>query len=110
MTKDTNTINIFEPVRNEDIKAIKTYIKNGGDVNARDNDGDTALILATLRNAPEIVKLLINKGANVNIKGIGGETALILAADEGHLEVVKHLIGRGAPVDHQDDVVSQNDK
>ena len=39
-----------------------------------------------------------------------GHTALQRAAAEGHLEVVKHLIGRGAPVDHQDDVVSQNDK
>ena len=39
-----------------------------------------------------------------------GHTALQRAAAEGHLEVVKHLIGRGSPVDHQDDVVSQNDK
>ena len=39
-----------------------------------------------------------------------GHTALQRAAAEGHLEVVKHLIGRGAPVDHQDDVVSQDDK
>ena len=37
-----------------------------------------------------------------------GHTALQRAAAEGHSAVVQHLIERGAPVDHQDEVVSNN--
>ena len=47
MTKDTNTINIFKAVWNNDIEAVKTYIKNGGDVNVKhESFGDTLLMLA----------------------------------------------------------------
>lgn len=49
------------------------------EVDAQDNEGHTALILAILNNKEEIARLLVKYGANVNLKNILGQTALYLA-------------------------------
>ena len=48
----------------------------GADVNAKDNEGMTALMYA---QTPEQTKLLINAGADVNARSYWGNTALTLA-------------------------------
>jgi ankyrin repeat protein len=50
-------MNIFDAVRNNDIKAVKKYIENGGDVNAKDNYGWTALMYAIRNGKTELAKL-----------------------------------------------------
>ena len=50
------------------------------DINAKNKDGETALMLASSEGHLEIVKLLLlRKGADVNIKNNDGKTALDLA-------------------------------
>lgn len=46
------------------------------DVNARDNDKDTALNIASRHGYMKIVELLLKKGAKVNNHGFSGETPL----------------------------------
>ena len=50
----------------ENINAVKQYLDKGIDIDKADNDGDTALILATYRNLPNMVESLIKLGANIN--------------------------------------------
>ena len=44
---------------------VKLLIDNGADVNNRDEDGHTALFLASVNNQTQVCKLLIKKGANI---------------------------------------------
>ena len=59
-------ISIHEAAFKKDIDAIKQILASGVDVNAKDNDGDTALFIATGEGHKEVIKLLIAKGADVN--------------------------------------------
>ncbi|MBQ6001671.1 MAG: ankyrin repeat domain-containing protein [Synergistaceae bacterium] len=54
-------------------------MNDGANVNAKKNDGETALMLAAWRGHTQIAELLIKYGAEVNAKTTGGNTALILA-------------------------------
>ncbi len=48
-------------------------------VNEGDNDGFTALMLASIKGNTEVVEVLINGVANVNNRNNYGETALMFA-------------------------------
>ena len=51
-------------------------IEAGADPNSRDDDGDTALIVATNKQWTEVVRALLAKGADPNAAGRNGETPL----------------------------------
>src|SRR5262245_46973751 len=53
-------------LRNADAQAIRKLLADGADVNGRDDEGNTPLILASFYASPECVQLLIEKGADVN--------------------------------------------
>jgi len=67
----------------------------GINVNAKDNNGDTALMMASNEGNTEIAKLLLSKpGINVNAKGNYGDTALMMASYNGDEEIVKLLLDK----------------
>jgi ankyrin repeat protein len=39
-------------------------LANGANINAKNNDGDTALTMATIKSATDVVNLLQEKGAH----------------------------------------------
>ncbi|MBB6217152.1 ankyrin repeat protein [Anaerosolibacter carboniphilus] len=51
-----------------DLEMAKNEIANGADINARDKDGRTPLLIAVHYGNIDIVKLLIDKGADPSIK------------------------------------------
>jgi ankyrin repeat protein/mono/diheme cytochrome c family protein/cytochrome c551/c552 len=73
-------------------------LDHGADLNARDAEGRTLLMLAAASGAMpvDVVKALIAKGADVNTRTPRGETALGLAKRHGSTPVVDLLVRAGA--------------
>jgi hypothetical protein len=73
-------------------------LERGGDINARDAEGRTLLMLAAASDAMPIdaARALIAKGADVNARSPRGETALGLAKRHGHTPMVDLLARAGA--------------
>lgn len=67
-------------------------------INARDKDGENALIFATRSSGWTLdsVALLIGAGANVNDANNQGQTPLMFAVMTNPLPTVKYLLGHGA--------------
>ncbi len=80
------------------LEHVNTLLKKGADVNARDENGQTALMAAAGRGHLEMVKLLIDKGADVNANDENGRTALMDAAMFGQLQIVEFLNDKGSNV------------
>lgn len=82
--------------RRSSVKIFKSLIGYGADVNAKNNDGETALMLTS---SLEVAKLLIDNGADVNAKDNGSSTALMWASS---LDITKLLIENGADINAKD--------
>jgi ankyrin repeat protein len=84
-----------------DTTQVQQLLDKGVDVNAKDSNGETALMEAAGNGHTEVVKQLLAKGADVNAKSSYGYTALLYAADKGHTECVGLLLDGGANINVQ---------
>src|SRR5687767_10653110 len=83
----------------KDTATVRKLLKEGGDVNASQGDGMTALHWAAINGDAELAQMLLYAGANVGAKTrIGGYTPLHLAAQVGNANVIAPLVASGAPV------------
>ena len=98
MARQQTTYVLRQSAREGDYAEVKRLIEVGADVNAQDDYGNTALMVALEMGYIEIAKLLIDAGAYVNAQDYYGDTALMLASGGGHPEIVKLLIEAGADV------------
>jgi ankyrin repeat protein len=94
----------FEAVKNGDNGRIRQMLSAGTDVNSRDGDDATALMLAAHAGNLPLVMSLIEAGADVNASDDRGWTPLMKAAynselDRGFADVAKALIDAGANVE-----------
>lgn len=83
---------------NGHVNVVELLIRNGADVNAKDDSGLTPLHLASGGGYEEIVKLLSNSRADVNAKDSKDVAPLHFAAEGGYLNIVQLLISEGAKV------------
>ena len=73
------------------LKKVIECIVIGANINVQDNDGQTALIVASGKGYLEIVTFLVENGANLTIANNKGYTALTAAVEQERLEVIKYL-------------------
>jgi len=71
-------------------------IQKGGNLDARDNEGNTALMDAARIGYAEGVDLLIKVGASVDLANSRGETPLIAAVQNRDIACVRLLLAGGA--------------
>lgn len=86
-----------------DFDAVKQFLKEGMNIDDRNQLLHTALMRAAYGGHIEIVSFLINKGADINISTTEDHTALYFAVIENRLEVAKLLIEKGADVNTEVD-------
>ena len=95
-------ISIHEAVGKGRIETVKQHLTAGTDVNVKNDDGLTALNVATYFKNKEIAEFLISKGADVNTKEENSLTPLHLTAFDEYKEIAELLIVNGAEVDIKD--------
>jgi len=82
-----------------DLAGVQAELDKGADVNKKDNDGMTPLLIAVTLGHKEIVELLIAKGADVNVADPFSMTPLHFAAVFGQKEITELLLAECADVD-----------
>lgn len=96
--KDTSATALEYAVRNGNREMVQALLWAKADVNARDHEGQTVLMMLTEKVTSEIVWDLINAGAKVNARDEDGDTALISVAEVNNVDVLKALLDAGAKV------------
>lgn len=72
---------LVRAVAQGDATAAKAVLESGADANAKDEEGLTVLMSASLGQNTELVKTLLEGGADVNFKSEQGTTAWMLASN-----------------------------
>ena len=76
---------------------IELAVKNGANVNAKNEDGLTALMLAaSLKHNPDVIAVLIENGSELEAKDEDGKTSLFYAVNTSNVEGTKTLLAFGA--------------
>ena len=73
------------------ITAVKLHILRGDNLDAKDNFGNTPLMIAASKRKIDICKILIESGANVHALNSNGDTALDIAKNINCVEVIALL-------------------
>jgi ankyrin repeat protein len=71
------------------------------DINSHNDNGDTALVLASEYRHKNIVSLLLKNGADPNIRTYNDYTALYFALINQNMDIVKILLDHGANINER---------
>jgi len=74
-----------------DRRLAQQLLQRGADVNAIDDSGMTALMLAARRGKTDLVNLLVSKGADLSLRNCHGHDAASLAKFGGHARLAEEL-------------------
>ncbi|RXM98814.1 Kinase D-interacting substrate of 220 kDa [Acipenser ruthenus] len=96
------TRSLLSFVEEENMAEIRAFLEKCKEVDERNENGQTPLMLAAEQGNLEIVQELLKKGANINLEDADNWTALISASKEGHIDVVKELLRNDANLEHRD--------
>jgi coenzyme F420-reducing hydrogenase delta subunit len=84
--------------RGQNAETLVMAAKRLDNIDYKDANGETALMLAAKSGRAELAGRLLKKGADVNAVSAAGDTALHLAAGSGHADVSSLLLDKGAQV------------
>ena len=93
--KDWNVL-LLRAVKKGELVAVQEAIKNGADVEFKDSNETTPLMLAVKLNNSALVGVLVSAGAKVDARDESGKTALLFAARRGFIDIVQSLLARRA--------------
>jgi ankyrin repeat protein len=78
---------------------IQLMASQPGLANTRDDQGETALLIAIRSGKSDLTAVLLQNGADVNLPARSGETPLVAATRVGDSQAVDWLLGLGAKID-----------
>ncbi len=93
---------LHDAVARYDIGNLEKVLRQGIDIDAKDDHGRTALHIAATKGYPRISSRLTAMGADVDARDKDSVTPLLLASDAGHLAVVRALLAGNAELESTD--------
>ncbi|MGU3495758.1 ankyrin repeat domain-containing protein [Xanthobacteraceae bacterium A53D] len=87
---------LIDAAGRNDAIAVARLISGGAKLEARNDHGQTALLVATHADAVEAARLLIEAGADVNAKDAISDSPYLYAGARGHLEILRLTLSHGA--------------
>ena len=89
---------LLKACKKGDFKSVQVAIDAGANVECRDSNDWTPLVLCAYYGHSLLLDYLVEKGVNVEAKTKGGVTAMMWATSKGHTDCVKILLDKGALV------------
>jgi len=86
----------FTAASSNDAVNVLKILDQGIDIEVRNQDGATALLIATHNNAVAAARILIDAGADVNAMNHIQDSPYLYAGAEGKLEILKMTLEHGA--------------
>ena len=80
---------------NSDAAVVARLLNEAANTDLLDENGETALILASQNGHAEVVSRLLEEGASVDIQSKTGATALMAASANNHSDTVNVLLSAG---------------
>ena len=80
----------------------RILIKAGADINIKDNDGNSALLLAMKKDDKDMIEFLIKNGADVKVKNKVGDSPLTFALRNIDIELARSFLDNGAKIGSKD--------
>ncbi|TKT78131.1 ankyrin repeat domain-containing protein [Aquamicrobium sp. LC103] len=87
---------LHKAAQSNDAALITRLLAEGAKIDARDDRGATALLVATHVDAIDAARALIEAGADVNAKDSINDSPYLYAGARGHLEILKLTLAQGA--------------
>ena len=91
-------MNLLAAAKNGNIERIKTLLDSGAEIDSKNNDGYTALMLASRysnsTSSIDTVKLLLDYGADPNGRTTSGATALMYASKNSNSTPISQRVGQ----------------
>lgn len=100
---EAQTVLMQEAIKGDAAK-VEILLKEGANLEARDESGNTALMLAVEAKQFNIMKILVKAGANLEARDAAGNNALMLAVLANDIRGVEFLINAGANIRARRDV------
>ncbi|XP_056641807.1 kinase D-interacting substrate of 220 kDa B isoform X1 [Diorhabda sublineata] len=90
-------------INDDNLRGLQSFLESRQvQVDDKDENGTTALMVAAGKGRLSIVRELLAHGADPNIEDNDSWTALLCAAKEGHTDIVLQLLDHNAAIDHRD--------
>ncbi len=99
---------IIDTTVNNNLERLKKLVERKNrflpkpDINARTEEGISALMVAVSQENLKMVKYLVEHGADINATDFQGVSVLMRATVKGNLEIVKYLVEHGAQINAKD--------
>ena len=106
--RDTGETSLHIVTKRRDTPWMGFLLQNGADPNARDAEGNTAIILAATSGFSDGVRLMIAGKAQVDAANNRGETALIKSVLVRDAASARMLLDTGADPDRSDNQTGQS--
>lgn len=74
------------------LSILKTLPRHPQLLDGKDEEGNTALMVAAATGQEDVVEILLQMGANPNIQNNNGETALMLAVGEKQTDIIRMIL------------------
>ncbi|MCT3727260.1 ankyrin repeat domain-containing protein [Elizabethkingia anophelis] len=96
---ESTSVNIIDAVKNNQPVLVEKALKEGANVNTKDSNKRSLLLIATISGATDTAKLLVHYGADVNQQDDKLDSPFLYAGATGQTELVKLYLAHGARFD-----------